>query len=240
MRAYTPDNATLLYSGGLDSSLLAVLARPFHPLPLCTVGLPGSHDLRVASSGAEELGLPWRGIVVREDQVRRGVAFLRDVLGLREAVPISYELPLYLACISVPERTIITGQGADELFAGYARYGSMPLREREEALRQDLEAILAIGMPREERLAAHFQKSLLCPYLSPSVREVAARFRTEELISERGNKLPLRSLACQLGLSAAERPKKAAQYGSGIMKAMKGMAAREGLGLRQWVLEVTG
>ena len=240
LRAGTAGNAALIFSGGLDSSLLGALAKPFHSLPLYTVGLPGCHDLRAASKGAEELGLPWKGIVMEEVQVRRGVVFLREVLGLKDPVPISFELPLYLACTSVPERTIVTGQGADELFAGYARYRSMSAWEREMALRQDLEGLLVSGIPREERMAAHFHKSLLCPYLCPSVREVASRFRVEELISERGNKLPLRSLAQQIGLSAADRPKKAAQYGSGIMKAMKGMAVREDMELRQWVQEVTG
>lgn len=103
---------------------------------------------------------------------------------------------------------------------------------------QDQAALLAEGLPREERLASMFGKSLVCPYLCPEVVNVARRYDAGELIGPQGNKLPLRHLASTLGLSAASAPKKAAQYGSGIMAAMKRMAVKEGVPLDKWVREV--
>ena len=93
------------------------------------------------------------------------------------------------------------------------------------------------GLPREAHLAAMLGKSLVCPYLCPEALRAARRFSATEMIGPQGNKLPLRHLATDLGLSAAQAPKKAAQYGSGIIAAMKRMAAKEGLGLDRWVRE---
>jgi len=60
------------------------------------------------------------------------------------------------------------------------------------------------------------------------------------LRGELGNKGPLRDLALELGLSAARAPKKAAQYGSGTMRAMKRMASAAGMPLGRWAREVKG
>jgi len=42
-----------------------------------------------------------------------------------------------------------------------------------------------------------------------------------------------------MDLSSAKAPKKAAQYGSGVMKAMKRLAAEKGTDLGTWVAEVS-
>jgi len=83
-------------------------------------------------------------------------------------------------------------------------------------------------------------KKLSCPYLHPGVVEVALSIPPGELIGELGNKQPLRSLALGLGLSSARAPKKAAQYGSGTMKAMKRLAAERGMRVGTWAMEVKG
>jgi len=228
----------VLFSGGLDSAVLTYLARSQAHLHLYTVGYPESHDLKAGKKGAEELGAPWCPIILDDGMVRQGVAFLRSRMGLMDPVTISFELPLFFVCSSVTQPTLLSGQGADELFAGYSRYSSMGEEERTKALAMDQAALLAEGLPREVRLASMFGKSLVCPYLCSDVVSAAKRFNPGEMIGPRGNKLPLRHLASKLGLSAADAPKKAAQYGSGIMNAMKRMAAKDGVPLDKWVREV--
>ncbi|MCG7844083.1 MAG: asparagine synthase-related protein [Methanomassiliicoccales archaeon] len=227
----------VLFSGGLDSAVLASLARPSARLGLFTVGYPESHDLKAGKNGAEELGVPWCPIVLDDSMVRNGVAFLRSRLDIIDPVTISFELPMFFVCSSVTQPILLSGQGADELFAGYSRYSSMDEDERARSLAKDQAALMAVGVPREEHLASMFGKSLVCPYLCPEVVEVARRFTAGEMIGPSGNKLPLRVLAAELGLSAANAPKKAAQYGSGIMAAMKRMAAKGGVPLDRWVRE---
>lgn len=231
-------DVAVLFSGGLDSAVLASLALSGANLHLFTVGYAESHDLKAGRKGAAEIGAPWSSIVLDDDMVRQGVAFLRSRMDLNDPVTISFELPLFFVCSSVTQPTLLSGQGADELFAGYSRYASMSEEERSMALAKDQAALLVVGVPREERLASMFGKSLLCPYLCPEVLDVARKFRAAEMIGPEGNKLPLRQVARELGLSAANAPKKAAQYGSGIMAAMKKMASKDGVPLDRWVREV--
>ncbi len=229
----------VLFSGGLDSTLLTVLARPFSELRLYTVGYPGSHDLVAGKKGAEELDLPWEPIIMDDHMLRNAVVHLRDDAGITDPVTISFEVPLYVVCSRVTEDVLLSGQGADELFGGYARYSSLSPRELDEAREGDLQRLLSEGCPREVRIAQGFGKKLLCPYLGPKVIETAMSIPAERLMGELGNKLPLRHIALGMDLSSAKAPKKAAQYGSGVMKAMKRLAAEKGTDLGTWVAEVS-
>lgn len=230
----------VLFSGGLDSSLLTALAQPFSELRLYTVGYPGSHDLEAGRIGAQELGLPWEPIILNDDMLRKAIAYLRDQVGVTDPVTTSFEVPLYIVCTKVRERVLLSGQGADELFGGYARYSSMSPAELDEARIADLKGLLFGGYLREVRMAQGFGKMLVCPYLDPKVIEAGLSVPSEELFGEMGNKQPLRRIALGMGLSAAKAPKKAAQYGSGVMKAMKRLASAEGSELGRWVAEVDG
>ncbi len=238
--ALTGGRAAVLFSGGLDSTLLTALAQPLSDLHLYTVGYPGSHDIEAGRKGAEELGLPWEPILIDDATLMEAVAFLRDQMGVADPVTISFEVPLYLACATVTEGVLLSGQGADELFGGYARYSSMSPAELDEARAADVHRLLFEGFLREERMARGLGKTLVCPYLDLPVIEAALSIPSAELSGELGNKHPLRRIAKGMGLSAARSPKKAAQYGSGVMKAMKRLAASEGKGLGDWVAGVKG
>jgi len=230
----------VLFSGGLDSTLLAALAKSFSELRLYTVGYPGSHDIEAGRRGAEELDLPWEPILIDDSVLRGAVAYLRDQVGVTDPVTVSFEVPLYLVCSRVPERVLLSGQGADELFGGYARYSPMSPEELEQARAADFQRLLFDGFIREARMAQDLGKTLVCPYLDLQVVEAALRVPSRELFGELGNKQPLRRIAMGLGLASALAPKKAAQYGSGVMKAMKRMATSEKKDLGQWVAEVKG
>lgn len=237
LRKFSGDRMGVLFSGGLDSSLLAALAKHHSELRLYTVGYPGSHDLDAGRRGAEELGLPWEPILLDDASLRKAVVFLRDRTGVHDPVTISFEVPLYIACAKLREDVLISGQGADELFGGYARYTQMSPTELDESMRADLLRLQSDGYPRETRLAQDLGKKLICPYLDPNVVDMALDFAPCELMGELGNKQPLRRIALGLGLSSAKAPKKAAQYGSGVMKAMKRLAASEGMDLARWIEE---
>ncbi|MGB2581820.1 MAG: hypothetical protein WBD03_05045, partial [Thermoplasmata archaeon] len=79
-------------------------------------------------------------------------------------------------------------------------------------------------------------KILLAPYADTAVIEASSQVALEDMLGPEGRKLILRECADMIGLEASARPKKAAQYSSGVSKAMKRLAKAEGNTVGEWVL----
>jgi asparagine synthase (glutamine-hydrolysing) len=224
--------AAILFSGGLDSTVVARLASEVCEVKLYTVGVKGAHDLMVSEATARELDLGWEPILVEEEEIISALPELARTISCQDALPLSFEMPLWIGASRAKERTILTGQGADELFGGYARYLRMAPEELISCMEKDQEALLQVGVQRENRIATRFLKEFRYPYLHPDLVRLARSFPAEDFIHEGERKVVLRQVAMLLGLrDAASRPKKAAQYGSGIMKAMRAEARRRGIEL---------
>jgi len=145
-------------------------------------------------------------------------------------------MPLYLVLGVAGEDLLLCGQGADELYAGYSRYRSMDEAAMRSAMAHDIKALITQGMDIEKRAAEAFGKTLVHPFLDPEVIKVSIDLPLDMLLRGDENKAILRDVGRALGLGPiADRKKKAAQYGSGIMDAMKAMAKREGLTLGEMV-----
>ena len=109
-------------SGGLDSSVIAAIARR-HVTELHTfsVGTAGSRDLEAARRVAEHIGsihheylmTPAEVVEKLPDIVHALESFDQDLV--RSAIPTYFCSRLAAADVKV----ILTGEGADELFAGY-------------------------------------------------------------------------------------------------------------------------
>lgn len=231
----------VLFSGGLDSAVLARLASEVAEVRLYTIGLPGSADLTTAALSSSEMRLEWCPIELSHEEVIAALPPLSSILGTDDPLVLSFEVPLHVVAQKAVERLLLSGQGADELFGGYARYAGMEEEELRRNLDADLEGLLAVGSAREKRLAGHFGKEIRHPYLNHHVLEVAKGIPVAELVMEGERKLVLRRVASLLGLEKeAARPKKAAQYGSGVMKAMKTEARRRKVPLAKLVSSIKG
>lgn len=221
------------FSGGLDSTLLAELARKRCEVGLYAVGYPGSRDLREARRVAGHAELSLREIRLTDLMVISGLRAFRTVVRDADSHIASFELPLLFVCSLMRERVLLSGQGADELFGGYARY----LRDDdpEATMATDLRRLLAQGWPREARLALKFNRLLRCPYLDPEVREFAATLPISRKICGGVRKVALREAARAAGLgSLLLRQKSAAQYGTGIAQAMRRLARTEKRSVQRW------
>jgi len=115
-----------LLSGGLDTSAVTALARQAtgRPVTTFTVGfdLPGAHnELAEARATARHLGTDHHELVIKPD-----AAELLPKLAwhLDEPVADPAALPTYLICRFARESVpvVLTGEGGDELLAGYPRY----------------------------------------------------------------------------------------------------------------------
>ncbi len=217
-----PDYGVIAFSGGLDSSLIAYLALQKGNFTGYVVGLEGSHDIMWAERAADLMGLPLKKIVIDEKDVESAYLSIKKILGTDNLVTISFEMPLYFVAMHADEHIIISGQGADEIFGGYKRYEAMDDEILEREMEKDLRELLNGGINRDRSIAEHFGKDLITPYLSEEFLDVVLK-RSALQRKGRGRKDMLREIAREAGLPEElyRKEKKAAQYGSGIMKVLK-------------------
>jgi len=110
----------LLFSGGLDTSILACLSPAIPALHICLEGV--GDDLPFAERVAQELGLR---LVVRRVSVDEALRAIPEVIRIRRSFDpaLPNDLALYFAFDKARQlgwKSVMTGDGADELFAGYS------------------------------------------------------------------------------------------------------------------------
>jgi asparagine synthase (glutamine-hydrolysing) len=229
----------IMFSGGLDSGLIAALAKRHGTPQLYTVGLEGSHDMTMSEEAARYLGLPWTPLVMTPEEV---ISACRDLLGtvkVKSPVIVSFELPLQMIASRVREETLVSGQGADEMFGGYSRYLEMASEDARRAMVDDLARMFSDVIPLEDEIASKYGKRVERPFLDPGVRKLAASMPVADKIRGGIRKAPLRDAATALGSDLiASREKKAAQYGSGFMKVLKARARREKMTIEELLLSL--
>jgi len=234
------DNIGILFSGGLDSSLIAFLAKKHEEnaqITLYTVGTPGSHDLSNVDWASKLLGLDSKKILIHGEDMILAIPKLAEIIDSHHPVKISFELPLFLALANVDEKLILSGQGADELFGGYARYLKMKKEELRKAMEKDIMDLIETDFKMDYKIAEHFDKVLKTPYLDGNMVRTAMQIPIEYKVNEGQRKIVLREVALRLGLPAelANKQKKASQYSSGILKELRKMAKKKGMGVNELI-----
>ncbi|MDV0443564.1 asparagine synthase C-terminal domain-containing protein [Methanorbis rubei] len=217
--------AVVTLSGGVDSTLIAVLAD----LPCIAVGLSDSHDLAAAADAADRLGLRLNVCEIAEDDIEEALPKLLSVLPSATAMDIEIGLAGYFigrAAKNFGAEKILTGQAADELFGGYARYGRSP-DLRSDLAKDFLE--LASQRARDAAAAGCFGVWYSMPYMDERVIKVSRKFSDDELVSGDQRKIALRKVAEKyLPKDIAWKHKKAMQYGTGTTAALKRIAKKNG------------
>ena len=223
------ESAAVAYSGGIDSALIVELASRHSSVVRYTCGTAGSRDLAdaVAHQGQSTSTV----IEIDDATVKRLCATAVKVLGDHAPVPISYTVPVLAVTEAAKERVVLVGSGADELFAGYAKYSGMA--DPAAQMNKDLDKMLSeLGLLN--RHLAPTGKRVEAPFVGSAVVRLADTIPLDSKIGPAGRKLVLREAARSLGLAAHDRPKRAAQYSSGVLKAMERMAKRDGKTLGEW------
>ncbi len=220
----------LVFSGGVDSTLLACLLKDMEiNTTLYTVGTPNSPDLSYAQRGAELLDLKLKTFIVDENVVKSTLKPVLTAIEEFNVMKIGVGMPLYLAAQLACKdgiKVVLTGQGADELFGGYHRYlqyYSRSLELTQEHLKKDVERSYEVNLQRDDAVTMAHGVELRVPYLDREVIKVAMDIPIKYKIKDEKDNLRkniLRELALDRGVPPfiAHRPKKAAQYGSGIHK----------------------
>ncbi|NIR48369.1 asparagine synthase B [candidate division KSB1 bacterium] len=110
-------------SGGLDSSLIAALMKEeVEELHSFSVGLPNSADLKAARIVADHLGTIHHECIYSEDEMAEVLPKVIYHLESYDAALVRSAVPCYFVSRLASEfvKVILTGEGSDELFAGYS------------------------------------------------------------------------------------------------------------------------
>jgi asparagine synthase (glutamine-hydrolysing) len=222
------------FSGGLDSSLLYRLMADPADSQCYVVGLPGSYDLKNARKTARLLGVNLQVIQLRTEQVETMIPHVIEAIESCNPLDVAIALPLYILGMHIRAagfNAVLTGQGADELFAGYAKYCNLPAPAAE-TLRNTLETdvldIAKNNLERDNLAAAAHSLELLLPYLDPKVVTFGLALDCSWKLNNGSNKYILRKLAEQvMPYELAYQRKKAMQYGTGISQLLQRLAKTE-------------
>jgi len=239
------------FSGGLDSSFIAALAKACEAdVNLVSVGLKDQPEIQHVKAAAEALKLPLHLQTYTIDDVEHVLAKVLWLIEEPHAVKVSIAIPFYWAAEVASKlgcKVLLAGQGGDELFGGYQRYlrvytrsGAATVRE---AMHRDISLSYEMNLQRDNQVCSFHHVELRLPFLDREVVRFSLSLPVSLRIESAENHLRkrvLRRTAQNFGvpLFIANKPKRAVQYATGVDKALRRLARGEGLSLREYVKKV--
>ncbi|MFB6121082.1 MAG: asparagine synthase C-terminal domain-containing protein [Halobacteriaceae archaeon] len=227
------DGLAVAFSGGVDSALVASAVDA----PLYVVGFPDSHDVAAAREAAAEMGRDLTVVELSLSDVERAVPEVARGIDRTNAMDVAIALPLYLVADRVAadgHDRLAVGQGADELFGGYAKVAKAPEDPRVEAntvrsARREVVRSLPEQASRDVLALRAAGVTPVAPFLDDRVVETALSLPGDALVSGDTRKVALRAAARDFVPDAvAARDKKAVQYGSLVSRELDRLARQAG------------
>jgi len=245
------EKVAVAFSGGLDSSLIAVLAEKCGiNIQLISVGLENQPEVKFAENAAEVLKLSLHLQTYTVNDVERALPKVLWLIEEPNLVKASIAIPFYWTAENASKlgrNVLLAGQGADELFGGYQRY----LKEYEQfgveavqkAMYRDVAMSYEKNFQRDNQACSFHKVELRLPFVDRDVVQFSLSLPPSlKIESSKDNlrKRVLRQVAQNLGmpLFIVNKTKKAVQYATGVNKAIQRLARKEGLTSREYVGEV--
>ena len=222
----------VIFSGGVDSSYLALLLKEISD----NVPLKIKLYAEAAIHASKFLNLDLEIFEVTEDLIREALPHVVKAIGDDNLMKVGVGLTTYFATKKVAEdgiKVAISGQGADELFGGYSRYvQSFVDGTLNYDLRVDISNMYHVNLERDDACSMLNSVELRLPFLDKKLVELVLNIPdNKKIVSMHDDmrKSILRKLAFEEGLDyeIAYRPKKAAQYGTGIDKILRKKIIRD-------------
>ncbi len=237
------DHVGIIFSGGIDSFLIAHLVKQIGvPFTCYTAGrAEGAADLEWARRLAEEHDFPLKVRTLDTDAIQALIPQLIHDIEDYSLNQVEVAIPIYASvqmAAEAGERVILTGQGADELFGGYSWYPKIVEKEGYYNFVQrsweDAFLLYKECLEREDKIAMAHSLELRVPFLDPEVIRVAFEIAPELKIhsgdDDQGKRIH-REYCITQGIpeNIAYRIKEAAQHGANVHHTFEEIAERHGL-----------
>jgi asparagine synthase (glutamine-hydrolysing) len=219
------DKVGIAFSGGLDSTIIAKVAKEMCEVELFSVGVEKSEDIIYSEIVARELGLPLHKKILTSSEVMEYYRKTSQVVS-GDFLKIEIVAPLYALSEMAAQKGInvlLLGSGCEELFVGYERYYTYwsEGKDLDAILKEEFDTLKNRDIAMMKKVVRKHGIEARFPFYSRGLAErafsipLAVRMEDREL-----KKGPLREAAHFLGVPeiAVKRKKKAFQYGSGVHK----------------------
>ena len=231
----------IIFSGGIDSVLIAKITKELVPHVTCyTSGIAGSDDIKFSKLIADELDLDLKINELDVKDIENMLPNILNIIETNNSTQAEVSIPIFGALNLAAKdglRVVFTGQGADELFGGYpwyfkivSKYGYSKLKEY---MIQDLLLLYKETLEREDKLAMANSIEMREPFLDSDVVKTATSINMNLNIFDNNDifgKRVHRELAIRVGIpkDIAYREKQAAQHGAGIHGILTKIAEKNG------------
>jgi len=214
------DDVGVWLSGGLDSSAIAALARPYaKTLHTFTGGLKGASDFKYAKQAADFLKAKHHEVIIDTDIMLK---FLPDVIYHLESFDaLLVRSSIINLCVAWSTSNyvsdVFTGEGGDELFAGYTYLKNLPLAELDNELIAITKRLHNTALQRVDRTASAFGLTAHVVFVDSDVVDFAMRIPAKYKIKDGVEKWILRqAMTGLLPESILGRPKAKFWEGAGV------------------------
>ena len=175
-------------SGGLDSSILAHYLKEKKIAAIAVIAKDFlAMDLTYCQMVAKKFNFSLNLKTVETEELLKGIEDIIKILKIFNDIEIRNAIVMYIALSTAKEKgitSIITGDGADELFAGY----NFLLKKNNEEAQRDLERIWKIMHFPTEMIGASLGIKVESPFLDNKVRKFAQNLPIDMKIREEGGK----------------------------------------------------